>query len=476
MGEPGRLVGNRTTMPALPSPAPRNRLRIPSWWREALRTNLWVVPTALVAVAAGLWFVSYQVDRQVYQGNLTLPGWINRDTADAARQVLSAIAAAVITVVGVVFSITIVALTLASQQFGPRMLRSFIRDKGNQYTLGTFVGTFVYAVLTLGSITSESRGDFVPHVGITVALGLTLLDLGVLIYFIHHVAKSIQLPQVVAGIAADLSTAVDTQILLHAMPDEAFEGPGHGPSLDELMHRLATEGCEVPAPRSGYLQFISRQRLIRVAAASNSVVRFLHRPGHFLVQGRPLAVVWPRTSAPQIARAFRRVHAIGPQRTLTQDILFAIDQLVEIAIRAISPAVNDPFSALTCIDWLGANLARLSSRSLPTGVYRDSLGQIRLIEPQIGYARVVNRAFDKIRQSGRGMPAILIRQLETLAIIAEATRGDEERQVLRRQADMVLHGAEESIPEEGDRADVRVRYKQLLDLLSDEPAGTNPRR
>jgi uncharacterized membrane protein len=169
------------------------------------------------------------------------------------------------------------------------------------------------------------------------------------------------------------------------------------------------------------------------------------------------------------------VHAIGPQRTLTQDILFAIDQLVEIAIRAISPAVNDPFSALTCIDWLGANLARLTSRSLPTGVYRDSLGQIRLIEPQIGYARVVNRAFDKIRQSGRGMPAVLIRQLETLAIIAEATPGDEERQVLRRQADMLLHAAEESVPEEGDRADVRVRYKQLLDVLGDEPTGAHPR-
>jgi uncharacterized membrane protein len=458
---------------------PSTRLRIPSWRREALRTNLWVVPTALVAVAAALWFATYQIDRQVYQGSLTLPGWINRDSADAARQVLSAIAAAVITVVGVVFSITIVALTLASQQFGPRMLRSFIRDRGNQYTLGIFVSTFVFAVLTLGSITSGSipsgsRGDFVPHVGITVALVLVLVDLGVLIYFIHHVAKSIQLPQVVAGIAADLSAAVETQLLLHALPDEAAEGPGHGPSLEELLHRLSSEGREVPAPRSGYLQFISRRRLITVAASSNSVVRFLHRPGHFLVEGRPLAVVWPRDAAPVVAKAFRRVHAIGPQRTLTQDILFAIDQLVEIAIRAISPAVNDPFSALTCIDWLGANLARLSSRSLPSGVYRDSLGRIRLIEPQIGYARVVNRAFDKIRQSGRGMPAIAIRQLETLAIIAEATTGDEERQVLRRQADMILHASEEAIAEEGDRADVRVRYKLLLEVSDDEPAEPRP--
>jgi uncharacterized membrane protein len=201
-------------------------------------------------------------------------------------------------------------------------------------------------------------------------------------------------------------------------------------------------------------------------------VRFLHRPGHFAVEGRPLAVVWPRDAAPAVARAFRRVHAIGSQRTLTQDILFAIDQLVEIAIRAISPAVNDPFSAITCIDWLGANLARLSSRSLPSGVYRDSLGQIRLIEPEIGYARVINRAFDKVRQSGRGMPSIGIRQLETLTIIARSADTDEEKAVLRRQADMILVASEEAIPEESDRADVRVRYKALLEVLEDEPAST----
>jgi uncharacterized membrane protein len=352
------------------------------------------------------------------------------------------------------------------------MLRSFIRDRGTQYTLGTFVATFVFAVLALGSITTGARGDFVPHVAISVAEVLVLIDLGVLIYFISHVAKTIQLPQVVAGIASDLSDAVDTQLLLQALPDQADEGPGHGPSLEELLIRLSAAGCEVPAPRSGYLQFISRQRLIRVAARSNSVVRFLHRPGHFAVEGRPLAVVWPASAAPEIAKAFRRVHAIGPQRTLTQDLLFAIDQLVEIAIRAISPAVNDPFSALTCIDWLGANLVRLSSRALPTGVYRDALGQIRLIEPEIGYARVINRAFDKIRQSGRGMPSIAIRQLESLAIIAETASGEEERRALRHQADMILRASEEAIAEEGDRADVRFRYKTVLEKLGDEPAAT----
>src|SRR5690242_9907210 len=152
------------------------RIRPTEWRREALRTTLWLVPTAQVVVAAGLFAATYALDSAAYDGRLTLPGWVNNSTADAARQILTTIAAAVITVVGLVFSITIVALTLASTQFGPRMLRNFIRDRGTQVTLGTFVATFVYAVLALGSVSHGSRGDFVPHLCITVALLLVLAD------------------------------------------------------------------------------------------------------------------------------------------------------------------------------------------------------------------------------------------------------------------------------------------------------------
>ena len=190
--------------PAKPD-GPRRRdgqQRLPSWRWEALRTTFWLVPTVLVLVAGLLFVVTFEIDWAVYHNHLTLPFWIVTGSADAGRQVLIAIAAAVITVIGVVFSITIVALTLASQQFGPRMMRNFVRDLGNQVTLGIFVATFVYSVLTLVVITSASRGTFVPHLSITVSEALMLVDLAVLIYFIHHIAKSIQLPEVIASIAA----------------------------------------------------------------------------------------------------------------------------------------------------------------------------------------------------------------------------------------------------------------------------------
>src|SRR6201995_5745796 len=182
------------------------------WRREVLRTNLWVVPSLEVLGAAALFGCTLLLDQAAYRGTFAIPSWMISGSADAARQILTAIAAAVITVVGVGFSIILVTLTLASTQFGPRMLRNFIRDRGTQLTLGTFVATFVYAVLVLVSIGPGPHGDFVPHISITVTLALVVVDLAVLIYFIHHIATSIQLPQVIASIAGDLARAIDREV------------------------------------------------------------------------------------------------------------------------------------------------------------------------------------------------------------------------------------------------------------------------
>ena len=184
------------------------KLTVESDWRdEALRTNLWLIPAIESVAAVVLFAVTRSVDEAAFHGELRLPSWVISGSPDAAREILSSLAGALITVVGVVFSVMIVALTLASQQFGPRMLRTFIRDRGSQLTLGTFVATFFYAMLTLISIGST----FVPHLSVTVALALTAIDLGVLIYFIHHIATAIQLPAVIASIAHELGGAIDAE-------------------------------------------------------------------------------------------------------------------------------------------------------------------------------------------------------------------------------------------------------------------------
>ena len=180
------------------------------WRRERLRTNLWVVPAIEVIAAIALYIGTHLVDKAAANGSLSLPSWVISGNAGDAREILTTLSAAVITVVGVVFSITIVTLTLASTQFGPRMLRNFIRDRGTQFTLGTFVATFVYSTLVLVSVGGRT-GNFVPRLSLTVSVALVTLSMAVLIYFIHHIATSIQLPYVIASIARDLSRAVDVE-------------------------------------------------------------------------------------------------------------------------------------------------------------------------------------------------------------------------------------------------------------------------
>jgi uncharacterized membrane protein len=439
------------------------RRRLPSWRWEALRTTLWLVPTILIAVAGVLFVATIEIDVAAYHHELTLPFWIQTGSADAGRQVLIAIAAAVITVVGVVFSITILALTLASQQFGPRMMRNFVRDVGNQLTLGVFVATFVYSVLVLGSVISTPHTNFVPHLSITVAEVLLVVDVVVLVYFIHHIAKSIQLPEVIAGIASDLMRAIDDEFPEQRTEEHRPDLGGDTRTVAELLQLIEERGQVVPASSSGYLQFVGYAQLVDIAARTDAVIRLNHRPGHFVVSGRPLATVWPRGAAEQVALALAKAHVTGPHRTLMQDPVFAIDQLVEIAIRALSPAVNDTFTALTCIDWLSAGLSKISGRTLAEAVYRDGFGRVRLIESDPSYARMVNRSFDKVRQAARGMPAVIIRMMDALTAIVGQTTSADQRRILTRQAEMIFRSAKESVPDPSDLEDIGVRYQRLLE-------------
>jgi len=430
--------------------------------REAIRTNLWSVPTLMVIAIIGLFAVTYRIDAGARDANRDLPAWVTSGGPDVARQILIAIAAAVITVAGVVFSITILVLQLASQQFGPRMLRNFIRDMGTQVSLGAFVATFVYSVLALQSV-SDPPHEFVPHLSTTVAVGLALVDLGVLIYFIDHIAISIQLTSVVSGIAKDFRT---TLAQLQANEWQLVQAGPSGDELDALLQD-ADMGEAIAAQSSGFLQAVGYERLLAIATESDAIIRLLHRPGHFVVAGHPLARVSPPSAVGPVSRGLVRAHIVGPNRTLTQDPGFAIDQLVEVALRALSPAVNDTFTALNCIDWLGDCLCYAYAQLLPRGIYCDAAGRVRVIEPVVTYERLLKGSTDKIRQAGRGMPAILIRQLENLQKVMTLVSTPDQREIVLHHAALVLRASEESVTEESDRRDVRAAYDALISLTSD---------
>jgi uncharacterized membrane protein len=433
------------------------------WRREALRTNLWVVPATEALLLSALFGCTYLVDRGAYRGELHLPSWVLSGTADSARQILTAVAAAIMTVVGIVFSITIVALTLASTQFGPRMLRNFIRDRGTQVTLGTFVATFFYTILTLVSVGSGSAGEFVPHLSITVALVLTVADLAVLIYFLNHIASMIQLPQVIAGIAGDLAREIDAEC--RSAPSSFSVGATRGPTSTELLRLIEASGAVIRTPSSGYLQVIRHDSLRKIATSADAVIHLPYRPGHFLVRGQVLASVWPAEAAEYVERNLQRGHVTGPYRTLTQDISFGFDQLVEIALRALSPAVNDTFTAMTCIDWIGDCLCRISSAWQPQRVRRDETGHIRVIAYQADFDRLVERAFEKIRQASDGMPAVMIRQLDALEKVMEQTSRRARQRVLLDQADRIQRANLRTVADPSDRRDVTDRFDAVLAVM-----------
>jgi uncharacterized membrane protein len=433
----------------------RRLLRGSEWRREVLRTNLWLVPAIEVLGAGVLFVITYALDRAAYNHVFAVPGWAISGSPDVARTVLTAIAAAVITVIGVVFSIVIVALTLTSTQFGPRMLRNFIRDRGTQLTLGTYVATFVYAVLTLGSVGQGTHGPFVPHISVTVTLALMLADLAVLIYFLHHIAVQIQLPQVIAGIAGDLQKAIELQT---GDPSEGADAE----LATAVIANMDGAGGIVTAPRSGYLQYLEHQTLVSIAAEVGAVIHVMFRPGHFIVQGQGYATVWPPDAADNVTRELASAHVTGPYRTLAQDVSFGVDQLVEIAIRALSSAVNDTFTALTCIDWIGDSLCKVTGRWQPTRVYRDPSGAVRVITTEVTWVRLVQRAFEKIRQASPGMPAVMIRQLDALTKIMERTTTPGDRQVLLDQADMIERLSAASVDEPADRLDIGRAYQRVI--------------
>jgi uncharacterized membrane protein len=430
------------------------RIRARRFW-ENLTRGYWFVPSLLLAAAVGLAVLTLWIDRVCFDGKQPRFGLLWSGDAQGARSVLSTVAASIITVTGVVFSILIVALTLASSQFGPRLLRNFTRDRGNQVTLGVFLGTFLYCLLVLRSVQAGPEGGFTPHLSVTTATGLAVLSLGVLTYFIHHVASSIQAENAVAGVGRELEGAIRRFFPEAAGAEHADERSAEG-SFD------VSGAAAVYAQSSGYLQAVDIEALVQVAETYDVVLRLSRRPGHFIADGTMVAWVQPsQKCTPGLAKLVLRNFMVGKQRTRTQDIEYPINQLVEVALRGLSPGINDPFVAIMSLDWLGASMCQIVRKSFPPACRYDRQGRLRLILQMVDFAGVTGAAFDQIRQATRRDVSVSIRLLETLAKITGQARLEEQRQALLAQAQMVM-AQSDSFPEQRDRADVRERYEAVV--------------
>lgn len=432
------------------------KARLKHYWGD-LRASFWFVPGAMLLAGAVLAIVVVTLDQAVSRG-VVLPGWVYAGGADGARTLLSTVAGSIVTVAGLGFSITIVVLALASNQFGPRVLTLFMRDVTNQVTLGIFTGTFAYCILVLRTIRGPDEGDFVPEIAVTMAIGLTLVSVGALISFFHHVAVSIQAPKVVAAVWRDLESAID-RVYPHDI-GEAGARPAGGGLPD------ASSDVVVRSDASGYVQAVDGASLIDTARRHDIVVRLQTRPGLFVVAGAPIAVAGPRERVDDATLdRIRSALILGEVRTAEDDVEFAVRQLVELALRALSPSINDPFTALSVIDWLGAALARLGSTEFPSR-YRYVDGRIGVVANVSTFGGIAHTAFSRIRHYGSTHPVVLNRLLESIATIAPQIAAEADRTVVREEADAVLEAGRRNLTTAADVQELERQYAATIEALA----------
>ncbi len=423
---------------------------------DTLRSSYWFLPGVMASTAVALSFVTVAIDER-YPTVLEDIG-IGSGGVDGARGLLETAAGSLITVAGVSFSIAIVLMSLASSQFGPRLLRTFMRDTGNQLVLGVFVSTFLYCLLVLRTIRGEDAGGlFVPHLSVSISVVLTVASLAVFIYFIHHAAQLIQVSHIIASVGRDLEEVIDRVV----------PADGGRREDDPIASNVPTSrGRPIRADSAGYVQLIDHEDLLEAAVERDLLVRLTVRAGSHVVPGTVLAEAWPAHQVDDAAAdAMRAAIVSGNQRTEQQDIDFGFQQLGQIALRALSPAINDPFTAGICMDRLGTTLCSLAERPRPSLVICDDEGRPRVLAVELTFSTLVGSAFDEIRRSGRDILYILLRLLGTLERIAERAHRAADLAALREQADLVPIAAEAGSQPEEELAALRSAHRAALAII-----------
>lgn len=438
---------------------------------DALRTSYWFVPSLFAAGTLVLFWVSLVLQPIVVEAWTFMPSWL-LSRADTARAILSAVAGAFVAVTGTVFSITIVILSLASQQFGPRLLRRFMYDLPTQVTLGIFLCTGFYSLLSLAAVEATDANLFKFHLAVMFTFLLTVVSMLTLVFFIHNVAMLIQAPHVVAGVASDLNASI-----LRIFPEELKHGDGdQNPEANqkEEWEPCAEGNFTISCAQDGYIQAIDDDNLMEIAVDWHVALRFYCRPGDFVARGVPIVEIGRRGPRPLPADRLKELRKLvneciitGLRRTPRQDVECAVLELVEVAVRSLSPGINDPFTAMNCVDYLGASLAFLAKRRFPGPVKFDGEGVPRIYIPPATFSGVFASAFNQIRQYSRGSVAVSIRLLDALTLIAGQLEREDDRQVLRTHADMII-GNVAGWPEPADVDDAQERYARVILLLGEK--------
>lgn len=434
----------------------------PSILWERVRDSLWFVPGLMTIGAGVLAIVMVRLDIRYFGSDLAADAWwLFGGSPEGARGLLTTVAGSVITVAGVVFSITIVALQLASTQFTPRVLQNFMSDRGNQLVLGVFIGTFAYTILVLRTIRSadeNGNGAFVPFSAVTLAILLVLLSMAFLIYYLDHVTRWIEASSIIARITRDTLHEIRTRYPV------AF-ADGGGAVDDAAPRRTSQMGSTAPIDAlpppadagvllsrgSGYVQAVDDERILELAVRHDALISIEHAVGDFVLEATTLFRVWPRERlGDDLAAALRDSIALGHRRTILQDPELGILQLSDIAVKSMSPSINDPTTAMLAIDRLGQIIAEFGGRYPRERVQRDERGELRVFRPAFDFEAAVEVAFHQIRRYASSDSAVLSHLAMTIGTLGYRV-GLDDRRVLRRILADIDEAARHRVGHDADR-------------------------
>ena len=430
-----------------------------------LRSSFWFVPSLILVANIALAVALIEVDS--VGSDRWLAQWprLFGSGPEGALQMMSTLAGSMMSVLGITFSMTLVALALASSQYTSRILGNFMGSHVTQVTLGIFAGIFAYCLVVLKTIRSGNV-EFVPGLAVFFAFVLALVGIVVLVFFIHHIASSIQASSIIASITQDTITSID-----RLFPEKL----GHGPDEDEdqdLVHQSLAERTwhTVPAQVNGYIQHVNNDALLRLARERKTIVRMERGIGAFVVQNTALASLALEEPLDQeTIKALNNAYSVGRHRTIEQDPAYGIRQLVDMAMKALSPGVNDTSTAVMCIDYLMAILAQLASRKFPASLRYEG-DELRVITIAPTFSGLLVEAFDQIRGSAVGNVAIIARMLSALETLADLTVNPHRRRAIHEQMQWIAEVAGRTIESKHDRERLARRLADVRETLKAEPA------
>lgn len=421
--------------------------------------NLWLLPLKMSLAAVLLFAVTMVPDMLAAYHIIHIPDWFSMGGIDDARAILSSMMGCVSTVLALIFSVALLVLSMVANLFGPRLLYRFVQDWVTQTCIGIFMGAFIYVFLVFLVTHQNAHGSFIPQVSLITSWFLVLGAFGFLVFYSHRIAVLIQNPDAIGRIVDDLRRAAEV----------AGQDSRGTPRIDVAAPFVSqiepTDSAPVLSPRSGYLQEIDYPALVSAATKAGALISIPFRPGQFVLEGEILAVISPPTLLSILEPLVVEKIELGRHRVLAQDLEFGIAQIVEIAIRALSPAVNDTFTGIASVDLLGEALAILTVTRQIGGNWYDSNGGLRLQVRPLLLPRLIKQSFDQIRQAAVDNPAVLIRLLSTIERLSSKMTDAEDRSGLLKQATAVWETAISKPLVTMDREDIEAAWRKANETL-----------